>query len=190
MTNMFLSHFYYLFIFICAVLLLYAIVLSANCFKACAYFSISILASVKFNFLFVDGSVLHEIQEIIIVCAEWTFFIASFMLKFGGFFCPFECSLIIELHGAWWLLSFWLLPKLLTVSLITAYHVQKTQLTYTEPSTPYVWFSLELSNNCRLSNKITFWKVFHFSKCSAQSKSIKLLWDEVFENLLLCTTFE
>lgn len=47
---------------------------------------ISILASVKFNFLFVDGSVLHEIQEIIIVCAEWTFFIASFMLKSGGFF--------------------------------------------------------------------------------------------------------
>lgn len=71
---MFLSHFYYLFIFICAVLLLYAIVLSANCFKACAYFSISILASVKFNFLFVDGSVLHEIQEIIIVCAECAFF--------------------------------------------------------------------------------------------------------------------
>lgn len=85
MTNMFLSHFYYLFIFICAVLLLYAIVLSANCFKACAHFSISILASVKFNFLFVDGSVLHEIQEIIIVCAEWTFLIASFMLKFRVF---------------------------------------------------------------------------------------------------------
>lgn len=37
-----LSHFYYLFIFICAVLLLYAIVLSANCFKACAYFYFSI----------------------------------------------------------------------------------------------------------------------------------------------------
>lgn len=151
---------------------------------------ISILTSVKFNFLFVDGSVLHEIQEIIIVCAEWTFFYCIIHVEVRGFFCPFECSLIIELHGAWWLLSFWLLPKLLTVSLITAYHVQKTQLTYTEPSTPYVWFSLELSNNCRLSNKITFWKVFHFSKCSAQSKSIKLLWDKVFENLLLRTTFE
>lgn len=151
---------------------------------------ISILASVKFNFLFVDGSVLHEIQEIIIVCAEWTFFYCIIHVEVRGFFLSF-----------WMFFDNWvtwcvMIVKLLAFAKITdcvpdnciPRAKNTAHIFWTLAS--YVWFSLELSNNCRLSNKITFWKVFHFSKCSAQSKSIKLLWDEVFENLLLRTTFE